>query len=143
MPGYVVEVFQNGWPQDMALLSDTDCIVMYCDGGGRHPANDQLEYIDGLARTGVGVVCIHYGVEVPKGASGDKFIDWIGGYFETNWSVNPHWTATFDELPDHPITNGVKPFSANDEWYYHMRFRDDLRGVTPILSAHPLSLIHI
>ncbi|MFM7150524.1 MAG: hypothetical protein ACKO23_11825, partial [Gemmataceae bacterium] len=25
----------------------------------------------------------------------------------------------------------------NDEWYYHMRFVDDMKGVTPILAALP------
>ena len=38
---------------------------------------------------------------------------------------------------NHPITRGVKPFFINDEWYFHMRFRDDMRGVVPILSALP------
>jgi hypothetical protein len=54
-----------------------------------------------------------------------------------NWSVNPHWTANFDALPDHPITRGVKPLAIHDEWYYHMRFRDGLEGVTPILTDLP------
>jgi hypothetical protein len=31
----------------------------------------------------------------------------------------------------------VKPFSVNDEWYYHMRFVEGLKGVTPILSDLP------
>jgi hypothetical protein len=31
----------------------------------------------------------------------------------------------------------VKPFTINDEWYYHMRFRSGMDGVTPILSALP------
>ena len=137
MPGFAVEVFQNGWPEDSAAFNDADCIVMYCDGGGRHPANSNLDQIDQLAKRGVGVVCIHYGVEVPKGNSGDRFLDWIGGYFETNWSVNPHWSAKFDRFPEHPITNGVQPFEINDEWYYHMRFRNKMAGVTPILSALP------
>jgi hypothetical protein len=35
------------------------------------------------------------------------------------------------------VTRGVKPFSVNDEWYYHMRFVADMKGVTPILSALP------
>ena len=35
------------------------------------------------------------------------------------------------------MANGVKPFKINDEWYYHMRFRDGMKGVTPILSALP------
>ncbi len=61
----------------------------------------------------------------------------MGGYFEANWSVNPHWDANFTAFPDHPITRGVKPFKINDEWYFHMRFREGMKGVTPILSAHP------
>jgi hypothetical protein len=31
----------------------------------------------------------------------------------------------------------VEPFAINDEWYFHMRFRDGMRGVTPILTAIP------
>jgi hypothetical protein len=51
--------------------------------------------------------------------------------------VNPHWTANFKNLPKHPITSGVAPFEINDEWYYHMRFRKDMEGVTPILVDLP------
>ena len=137
VPGVEVVVHRNGWPQDPAALNDIDCLVMYCDGGGRHPVNQHLEQVDQLAARGVGIVCIHYGVEVPKGDPGNRFLDWIGGYFETHWSVNPHWTAKFQKLPKHPITRGVKPFEINDEWYYHMRFREGMEGVTPILTAVP------
>jgi hypothetical protein len=31
----------------------------------------------------------------------------------------------------------VKPFTINDEWYYHMRFRSGMDGVTPILVTLP------
>jgi putative membrane-bound dehydrogenase-like protein len=31
----------------------------------------------------------------------------------------------------------VKPFEINDEWYYHMRFRENMEGVTPILTDLP------
>ena len=61
----------------------------------------------------------------------------MGGFCDLDWSVNPHWTANFKDFPKHPICNGVKPFSVNDEWYYHMRFVDNLKGVTPILSDLP------
>ena len=136
-PDYAVDVFRNGWPQDAEMLAGVDCIVMYADGGGRHPVVPHLKAVDALAKNGVGIVCIHYGVEVEKGEVGSRFLDWIGGYFEADWSVNPHWTATFSKFPDHPISRGVKPFTINDEWYYHMRFRKDMKGVTPILSALP------
>lgn len=134
-PGLTVEVFKHKWPEKS--LEGFDCIVMYSDGGPRHPVNKHLDEIQKLVDKKTGVVCIHYAVEVPKGESGDAFLNWIGGYFEEHWSVNPHWTAEFRELPDHPITHGVKPFSINDEWYYHMRFREKMDGVTPILTAIP------
>jgi hypothetical protein len=130
-------VYHYDWPADPKLFDGVDCIVMYGDGGPGHMANAHLEELDALAKKGVGIVCLHYAVEVPKGPAGDKFLDWIGGYFETNWSVNPHWLAKFAKLPDHPTTRGVKPFEIEDEWYYHMRFRDGMRGVTPILTALP------
>lgn len=136
MDNVTVEVYRTDWPAESAF-DGADAIVMYSDGGGRHPVNKHLEQVDALAKKGVGIVCIHYAVEVPKGPPGDKFVEWIGGYFETDWSVNPHWRAEFTELPKHPVTRGVEPFSAQDEWYYHMRFREDMKGVTPILSAIP------
>jgi type 1 glutamine amidotransferase len=130
-------VVTDGWPKDTSVLQDADSIVIYADGGGGHPFNRHLGEIDKLMKKGVGLVCIHYGVEVPKGKSGDAFLDWTGGYFETHWSVNPHWTANYKKLPDHPTSRGVKPFRINDEWYYHMRFREKMAGVTPILSDLP------
>jgi type 1 glutamine amidotransferase len=107
---------------------------------------------------GCGFVCLHYAVEpayekagwlsadgqpvavAPPGRSstgkGAKdFKDWLGGYFEQHWSVNPHWLADFKTLPNHPVSRGVKPFATTDEWYFNMRFRDGMEGVTPILAA--------
>ncbi len=137
VPGAKAVVFTGGWPKDDAALDDADCIVMYGDGGGGHMVMKKLERMADIAKKGTGIVCIHYAVEVPKGDAGDFFVDWIGGYFEAHWSVNPHWTAAFKELPNHPVARGVRPFAINDEWYYHMRFRGDMKGVTPILTAVP------
>jgi type 1 glutamine amidotransferase len=130
-------VYRNGWPKDPTAFDNADAVVIYSDGAGGHPSIPHLESLDRLMNAGVGLGCIHYAVEVPKGRVGDYFLDWIGGYFELFWSVNPHWMAHFKELPEHPVTLGVKPFQINDEWYYHMRFRQDMAGVTPILTAVP------
>ena len=137
MPNFVTAVYTDGWPKDPHALDGFDCIVMYCDGGGRHMVNPHLAQVDAYAKSGVGIVALHYGVEVEVSPSGGKFLDWMGGYFEAHWSVNPHWTANYRKFPKHPITRGVKPFSVNDEWYYHMRFRPDMKGVTPILTDLP------
>lgn len=131
------EVHHYGWPDDPKVFDGVDCVVMYCDGGEGHMVMKHLAQLDELAKKGVGVVCLHYAVEIPKGEPGDRLLDWIGGYFEMNWSVNPHWKGKFTKLPKHPITSGVEPFEIVDEWYYHMRFRDGMKGVTPILSDLP------
>lgn len=135
MPQVKCEIIRNGWPKEDQILDTADSIVIYSDGGGGHPANKHLDRLEPLMKKGVGFVCLHYGVEVPKGEVGDKFLQWLGGYFETHWSVNPHWKADFKSFPNHPIARGVSPFQSQDEWYFHMRFQPDMKGVTPILSA--------
>jgi type 1 glutamine amidotransferase len=130
-------VAKNGWPKDPTMFDGVSAVVMYCDGGEGHVAMKHLDELDELAKKGVGIGCIHYGVEVPKGPAGNDFVNWIGGYFETDWSVNPEWKAEFKELPQHEVTRGVKPFTIFDEWYFHMRFPENMKGVTPILSAVP------
>jgi type 1 glutamine amidotransferase len=127
---YAVVHTKDHWPKD---VSHADAIVVLLNHGGSavNPA------VQAAVDRGAGFMGVHYAVEVNKGKQGDAFLKWMGGYFETYWSVNPHWKAEIKSLPEHPITRGVKPFTINDEWYYHMRFVDGMAGVTPILSAVP------
>ncbi|NQT52851.1 ThuA domain-containing protein [bacterium] len=136
VPGVQAVVCER-WPKDPAVLEGAAALVIGSDGGvhgflGRHVAD-----VDRLAAKGVGVACIHYALCEPKGERGGRMLRWIGGYYETWWSVNPVWEADFKVLPAHPITRGVRPFRIKDEWYYHMRFVEGMKGVTPILSAVP------
>ncbi len=124
----------KGWPTDPALIEQADSIVIYCDGGKRHTAMDHRDELKAKLAQGCGLVCIHYAVEMLPGDSGDDWVDMLGGHFEINWSVNPHWIGDFKELPEHPITRGVKAFKTDDEWYFHLRFSDKGK-VTPILAA--------
>jgi len=139
VPSVEVAVYHNGWPADPTAYDNADAIVLFMDGGAGHPVirRNRLAEIDHLTKQGVGLACLHYAVEVTKEKGGPEMLNWIGGYFETNWSVNPHWVGKFTSFPKHPITNGVKPFEINDEWYYHMRFQKDMKGVTPVLTAIP------
>lgn len=133
-PGYETVNIYGGWPEDESVFQGADALVMYCDGGSGHLVNNHLETFRRLLAQGVGVVALHYCVEVPKGTpSAEAMLDAIGGYFETWWSVNPHWKAEFTTLPDHPVTAEIAPFALQDEWYFNMRFRDE--GVTALLSA--------
>ncbi len=139
VPGIKAEVHEMGWPKDDKAFEGADAILIYADGGGGHPAikPERLKLINELVKKGVGIGCAHYGVEVPKGEPGAALQEWIGGHYEHAFSVNPMWSPEFKEFPNHPVANGVKPFSVLDEWYFNMRFRDGMKGVTPILVAKP------
>ncbi|MBI4662909.1 MAG: ThuA domain-containing protein [Verrucomicrobia bacterium] len=139
VPGVKTAVYSNGWPKEANAFDGADAIFLFMDGGGGHPAiqSDRLKTLGELMRKGVGLGCAHYAVEVPKDKGGPEFLDWIGGYYETAFSTNPHWDADIKDFPKHPITRGVKPFKIRDEWYFNMRFRPEMKGVTPILVAKP------
>ena len=126
-----------GYPKDTSIFDGASTVVIFCTGHQGHVLNPNLDAFDKLMKSGVGVVMIHWATEAEKGKPGEKFLEWMGGFCDLDWSVNPHWAPTFDSLPEHPITNGVKPFSVHDEWYYHMRFVEGMKGVTPILSDLP------
>ncbi|MBI5766686.1 MAG: ThuA domain-containing protein [Verrucomicrobia bacterium] len=147
-PGVKVVVFDNGWPtkpvggqtvDDHAALDDADAIVIYSDGGVKHPALEgtRLAALGQRVKRGAGFGCIHYAVEPTIENGQAEFLAWMGGAFEINWSVNPHWDGNFKTLPVHAVTRGVKPFTTRDEWYFNMRFRAGLTGVTPILTDVP------
>ena len=129
-------VTTNGWPKDNSIFDCASAVVIYADGGNGHPAMKHLAELKAMAAAGVGIGCLHYGVEITAGEPGNALLDTIGGFFEANWSVNPHWDASF-KIPKHEVTRGVNDFTINDEWYYHMRFRDKMEGVTPILTDLP------
>ena len=142
VPGIQTKVQLSGWPDNNAAIAESDAIFVFCDGAERHlifadPA--RTEAMRKAAARGAGMMFYHYGVEPPKEKGHQEFLDWIGGYFELNYSVNPIWEADIQALPKHPITRGVKPFKVRDEWYFNMRFPEGagMRAVRPILAAIP------
>jgi type 1 glutamine amidotransferase len=137
VPNIETKVYRDGWPKDPAAFDGADAIVIFADGDEHHPLIGHWDQVDQLIKQGVGLACLHYALDAADDKSGENLKSWIGGYFAEGWSVNPFWTAQYETLPDHPITRGVGPFSLHDEWYFHMRFQDDMEGVTPILTAVP------
>jgi len=148
-PALKVDVVTNGWPQDESVFNDADAVVFFMDGGAKHEAAkpDHLAKTDELSKHGVGIGALHYGVEVVADQTGERFRHWIGGHYESMYSVNPMWEPNFTNFPVHPITRGVKPFQIKDEWYFNMRFMEGFTadGATekegtkfvPILVARP------
>jgi hypothetical protein len=148
VPGLTTVLVTNGWPtkqvdgetvDDNSVFEEANAIFIYSDGGAGHPAvqHDRLEILRGLMKRGVSLGLAHYAVEVLPEKGGAEWKEWIGGHYEHEFSCNPIWHPEFTELPIHPITRGVKPFGAKDEWYFNMRFREGQIGVNPILVAKP------
>jgi hypothetical protein len=135
--GLQAVVCKNGWPQDESVFDGATALAVNSDGEGRHPLNGHLEKLDELRKRGVGLALLHFALIINKGPLADRALAWCGGYDEAHWSVVKWWKAEFKTLPVHPVTRGVTPFAFYDEWYFHMRFRPETAGITPLLSAVP------
>lgn len=139
VPGIHATSYRNGWPSDPAVIDKAAAIFVFCDGAERHLIfqGDRAEAVKKAAARGAGIVLYHYGTEPPAKRGHEEMLDWIGGFFELNYSVNPIWEADLKPAAKHPVARGVKPFRLKDEWYFNIRFRDGMRGVTPVLTAIP------
>ena len=138
--GVSVTVYSNGWPNVENAFEGANAVVIYADGGGGHPAvqKDHKEILGALAKKGVGIGFMHYGVEILATNGGPEFLQWIGGHYEHLYSCNPMWSPKYETFPKHPVANGVKPFSNRDEWYFNMRWNEDQKkSITPVLVAKP------
>ena len=123
-----------GWPQDPAKAATADTIVLYSDGQDAHGAKGRIAELRQRHAGGKGLVVLHYALE-PTDAEMAGFLDEsIGGHFQVGYSVNPVWTLKNPLIAEHPVTRGVKPFEVEEEFYYHIRFRE---GVVPLFRALP------
>ncbi len=123
-----------GWPEDAAKVEAADTIVLYSDGQDAHVAKGRVPELRKRMAAGKGLVVLHYALEPADAAMGEFLNEAIGGHFQVDWSVNPIWTMEDPVLAEHPVTRGVEPFGIEEEFYYHIRFRE---GAVPLMSAHP------
>lgn len=68
-----VAIAHHGWPEDESIFDGAKAVIIYSDGNARHPVNEHEAKMDELVSNGVGLMCMHYGVEVPKGQQGEYF----------------------------------------------------------------------
>ncbi len=143
IPNVKPVVVENGWPaaaDEAAVFKDAKVVAFFMDGGGGHPLlkDKRLETLKKLMADGVGLVCIHYTVEVPKGPASELWLECLGGFYESGYSRNPmNNVEVVPVAKDHPISRGLKPLVMNDEFYYQIRFRPDDARVTPLLRMTP------
>ena len=108
----------KGWPKEADAFEGADCIVIFCNGGGGHLVMKNLEQFEKLIDSGVGLVCLHYGVEVPKGKAGEIMLSrgWgdiskrIGRSTRTGWQPSRSCLSTRspgDVLPSFRMMSGI------------------------------------
>src|SRR5262249_35303203 len=69
--GVDATVVTGGWPEDESVFQGARGIVLFMDGGERHPilTGNRLGNMDALMSKGVGIAMLHYSVEIPKGVA--------------------------------------------------------------------------
>lgn len=126
----------QGWPKDESVLDGIKGLVIYADGTS--VVGKGWEKVNQLAKSGVGLMFMHYAVHPTPGEGEKYYRPWIGGAFETEYSVNPHWVADLKALPNHPVSSGVGSLvEAYDEFYYNMRFIPEREKVLDLVTATP------
>jgi len=131
--------YPNGWPSEASALEGASTIVFYFDGLESHPLFNVAHRVEfeKLMKSGVGVVAFHQASTVP---ANDQTIDlprWLGGGRYGMFDRTEE-TVLFKPAA-HPISNGVGEFLLTDEFYPTIRFFEEGKKVTPILTGtlHP------
>jgi type 1 glutamine amidotransferase/glucose/arabinose dehydrogenase len=146
-----VEAHFHGWPADPSTLDDADTIFLTSDGTDREEKNhplyvgDHLQVIERQMKRGCGLVFFHWSTFSPMRVH-DQITDWVGGHFDYETGNAPnHWYSAIQTwhaeskpgTPDHPVLRGVKPFTAQEEYYYRIRFRENDPRLKPIIVTRP------
>ena len=136
--GFTTHAVFGGWPKDQSVLDGAATIVIYSDGFAKHPLQgpERMKKVRALMAGGTGLVVIHYATcPVSDKTHTSAFLEWIGGFYERNYSKNPHNDATVRPgTPEHPICRGWKAYDARDEFYYRIRFGKDDKRLAPIAT---------
>jgi len=141
----------------LSEFSDADAIVILASGdrleNEMHPlfpanaATDGVRYdqettaylnsLDQWIRqNGVGVVVLHYAMYIENEAGRRYHMNWLGGLWIQGGSQNPvdDWTMT-PMAPEHPIFNGVRPWTYRDEIFSRFFLPRDPRRIDLILGT--------
>lgn len=131
----VETVVSEGWPEDRATLHGVKAIVVYSspaaeflmDGPGAEPLHEMMQ-------NGVGLVTIHWASSVfEKNLErlGDRWMDYMGGTWVSNYGLSTDTSRLKQLVPDHPICRGWEEYDLHDEFY----LKPVIKGATPMLRV--------
>ncbi|MSU20209.1 MAG: hypothetical protein EXS30_02295 [Pedosphaera sp.] len=146
-----VEAHFKGWPKDPTTLDDADTIFLTSDGSDRVESDqplyvgDRLKVLERQMQRGCGLVLFHWSTFSPVRFH-QQITEWVGGYFDYETGPAPRkWYSAIQTwpalsalgTPGHPIARGVQPFTAQEEYYYRIRFRENDPRLKPIVLTRP------
>lgn len=131
----VETVVSDGWPQDASTLKGVRTIVVYSspaaefllDGPGSGPLHQMM-------RDGVGLVTIHWASSVFEknlDRLGDRWIEYMGGVWVSNYGLSTDTSMLKQLVPDHPICRGWEEYELHDEYY----LKPVIKAATPVLQV--------
>jgi mannose-6-phosphate isomerase-like protein (cupin superfamily) len=133
--GLSVEAHPVGWPTDPAALNGAATIVLYFDGLEKHPLLDASHraQFDRAMRAQTGLVALHQATTVPVDDTISNLQQWLGG---ARYGMFDRATEMVKLDPaSHVVNRGVEAFSYRDEFYPTIRYVNNGRPVTPLLTA--------
>jgi type 1 glutamine amidotransferase len=113
-------------------LANTDVIVMYKGDAGYMTMRERAALEDFLARGG-GLVGAHDAICADDAAWWATVFGGAKKHGETNFTLEAPVPYTIDQ-PNHPIMQGMTPFTITDEAFFHMTWAD-APGIQVLASA--------
>ena len=130
------KVHWYGWPEDESIFDGVDACIIYADSGGQF--GEKYAFLDKKVKEGMGIMFMHYGVHPTKEVGEKYYKNWIGGYYDDAFSVNPSWIADLKPKAGHPISRGLEsPFKTYDELYWNLNIHSKNSEVYPLVTAIP------
>ncbi|MVN91807.1 ThuA domain-containing protein [Mucilaginibacter aquatilis] len=148
--GINTSFYLNGWPPADSLLNKADLILFVTDGADginfkESPflTGSRMAVLQRQVNRGCGIALLHFSTFADY-EHGQKLLEWTGGYYD--WQDSTGAKRHYSDLkvanaqvtlasPKHPISNGVKPFTIKDEFYYNMRFVAERKDIIPVLNV--------
>ncbi len=157
LKGITTEVIVGQVPRDLSKLKDVAAIVMESSSDrlqnethslfvtktdGKTYSPEEMEFLkgfDALVKNGMGLVIYHYATWIDNQAGHDMLQRWFGGVRQAGLSQNPvdEWAnAPAPGSENHPILQGVKPWSYREEVFCKFFFPPDVKTI-PLIVATP------
>ncbi len=131
----VETVVSDGWPEDPAILSDVNTIVVYSSPAAEFlldgPGSGSLHQ---MMKNGVGLVTIHWASSVYEKnleRLGERWMDYLGGTWVSNYGLSTDTSVLKQLVPGHPICRGWKEYELHDEYY----LKPVIKAATPLLQV--------